>query len=54
MLTCSPVLPRTDYNPYSGELSLDFPRASHKCCGGLLADEMGLGTLFDASVKTHS
>ncbi|GAA5863251.1 hypothetical protein JCM1840_002523 [Sporobolomyces johnsonii] len=31
------------YNPYSGELSLDFPRASTKCRGGILADEMGLG-----------
>lgn len=26
------------YNPYSGELSLEFPRASKKCRGGILAD----------------
>lgn len=32
------------YNPYSGELSLDFPKASKKSGSGILADEMGLGT----------
>ena len=26
------------YNPYSGELSLIFPKASKKCLGGILAD----------------
>lgn len=26
------------YNPYSGELSLDFPQASKRCRGGILAD----------------
>ncbi|KAI5480346.1 hypothetical protein MNV49_000921 [Pseudohyphozyma bogoriensis] len=31
------------YNPYSGDLSLDFPRASKRCGSGILADEMGLG-----------
>ena len=31
------------YNPYSGELSLEFPTASTSCRGGILADEMGLG-----------
>ncbi|PLW17625.1 hypothetical protein PCANC_15420 [Puccinia coronata f. sp. avenae] len=31
------------YNPYMGELSFQFPRASRKCQGGILADEMGLG-----------
>jgi DNA repair protein RAD5 len=30
-------------NPYSGELSLDFPRQEQNCLGGILADEMGLG-----------
>ncbi|BGP15266.1 DNA helicase rad5 [Rhodosporidiobolus nylandii] len=39
------------YNPYSGELSLIFPRASTKCRGGILADEMGLGkTIMIASL----
>lgn len=39
------------YNPYSGELSLVFPRASTKCRGGILADEMGLGkTIMVASL----
>jgi DNA repair protein RAD5 len=26
------------YSPYSGELSLKFPKASKKCRGGILAD----------------
>ena len=30
-------------NPYSGELSLDFPVQEQNCLGGILADEMGLG-----------
>ncbi|GAA5823645.1 hypothetical protein JCM11251_000709 [Rhodosporidiobolus azoricus] len=39
------------YNPYSGELSLLFPRASSHCRGGILADEMGLGkTIMVASL----
>lgn len=25
------------FNPYSGELSLDFPRATRNCRGGILA-----------------
>lgn len=28
------------YSPYSGALSLDFPKASKRCKGGILADEM--------------
>lgn len=31
-------------NPYSGDLSLDFPKQEQHCLGGILADEMGLGT----------
>jgi DNA repair protein RAD5 len=31
------------FNPYSGELSLDFPKAERRCKGGILADEMGMG-----------
>lgn len=30
-------------NPYSGELSIEFPRQEQNCLGGILADEMGLG-----------
>ncbi|SCV70982.1 BQ2448_3744 [Microbotryum intermedium] len=30
------------YNPFSGELSLEFPKATNGCRGGILADEMGL------------
>ncbi|KAK9248980.1 SNF2 family N-terminal domain-containing protein [Lipomyces tetrasporus] len=30
-------------NPYSGELSLDFPKIQQSSLGGILADEMGLG-----------
>ncbi|GMK59160.1 hypothetical protein CspeluHIS016_0701750 [Cutaneotrichosporon spelunceum] len=31
------------WNPYSGELSLDFPRAENTARGGILADAMGMG-----------
>ncbi|CED83673.1 dna repair protein rad5 [Phaffia rhodozyma] len=31
------------YNPYSGELSLKFPRVDQVCRGGILADSMGMG-----------
>lgn len=37
------------YNPYSGELSLEFPKASKSTRGGILADEQGLG-----KVSLHS
>ncbi|TFY83512.1 hypothetical protein EWM64_g492 [Hericium alpestre] len=30
------------FNPYSGELSLEFPKAERKCRGGILADGMSL------------
>lgn len=30
------------FNPYSGELSLDFPKAERNCRGGILADEISL------------
>lgn len=29
------------WNPYSGELSLEFPRAENTARGGILADAMG-------------
>ena len=31
------------FNPYSGELSLEYPKAQRNCKGGILADEMGMG-----------
>jgi DNA repair protein RAD5 len=37
-------------NPYSGELSLDFPRQEQNCLGGILADEMGLGKTSESSL----
>jgi DNA repair protein RAD5 len=42
-------------NPYSGELSLDFPVQDQHCLGGILADEMGLGKTIQmlALIHTH-
>ncbi|KAG2022727.1 DNA repair protein RAD5 [Coprinopsis cinerea AmutBmut pab1-1] len=31
------------FNPYSGELSLEFPKSERRCRGGILADGMGMG-----------
>ncbi|KAL8292853.1 hypothetical protein RQP46_000547 [Phenoliferia psychrophenolica] len=44
------------YNPYSGELSLDFPKASKRCGSGILADEMGLGKtiMVSALIQTNT
>ncbi|GAA6039077.1 hypothetical protein JCM8097_005308 [Rhodosporidiobolus ruineniae] len=42
------------YNPYSGDLSLIFPRASTKCRGGILADEMGLGKTIMVASLLHT
>ncbi|KAG8862978.1 DNA helicase rad5 [Tulasnella sp. 330] len=42
------------YNPYSGELSLDFPRAERDCKGGILADEMGMGKSIMVSALLHT
>ncbi|KKY16647.1 putative dna repair protein rad5 [Diplodia seriata] len=39
-------------NPYSGELSLDFPMQEQNCLGGILADEMGLGKTIEMLKKT--
>ncbi|KAE8350971.1 SNF2 family N-terminal domain-containing protein, partial [Aspergillus coremiiformis] len=41
-------------NPYSGELSLDFPVQEHNCLGGILADEMGLGKTIEMLSLVHS
>ncbi|ORY17166.1 SNF2 family N-terminal domain-domain-containing protein [Clohesyomyces aquaticus] len=41
-------------NPYSGELSLEFPRQEQNCLGGILADEMGLGKTIEMLSLIHS
>lgn len=41
-------------NPYSGELSLDFPAQEHHCLGGILADEMGLGKTIEMLSLIHT
>ncbi|OIW34148.1 RAD5-like protein [Coniochaeta ligniaria NRRL 30616] len=41
-------------NPYSGDLSLDFPRQEQHCLGGILADEMGLGKTIQMLSLVHS
>nr|POE62383.1 dna repair protein rad5 [Quercus suber] len=41
-------------NPYSGELSLDFPVQEQTCLGGILADEMGLGKTIEMLSLIHS
>jgi DNA repair protein RAD5 len=42
------------FNPYSGELSLDFPKAERKLKGGILADEMGMGKTIMLSALIHT
>lgn len=41
-------------NPYSGELSLDFPVQEQTCLGGILADEMGLGKTIEMLSLIHT
>jgi DNA repair protein RAD5 len=41
-------------NPYSGELSLNFPIQEQNCLGGILADEMGLGKTIEMMSLVHS
>jgi DNA repair protein RAD5 len=41
-------------NPYSGEMSLEFPRQEQNCLGGILADEMGLGKTIEMMALIHS
>ncbi|KAG0258506.1 DNA helicase rad5 [Mortierella polycephala] len=40
-------------NPYSGEMSLDFPTSDQLCRGGILADEMGLGKTIEILGLIH-
>lgn len=49
-------LPGFYVNPYSGELSLDFPVQEQNCLGGILADEMGLGKTIEmlSLIHTHT
>ena len=41
-------------NPYSGELSRDFPVQEQNCLGGILADEMGLGKTIEMLSLMHT
>ncbi|KAJ5098557.1 DNA repair protein rad5 [Penicillium argentinense] len=41
-------------NPYSGDLSVDFPAQEQRCLGGILADEMGLGKTIEMLSLVHS
>ena len=41
-------------NPYSGELSLEFPMQEQHCLGGILADEMGLGKTIEMLSLMHT
>ncbi|KAJ5977910.1 hypothetical protein N7501_001252 [Penicillium viridicatum] len=41
-------------NPYSGDLSVDFPAQEQHCRGGILADEMGLGKTIEMLSLVHS
>ncbi|KAL4957723.1 SNF2 family N-terminal domain-containing protein [Aspergillus filifer] len=52
-----PVIEGIDHfyvNPYSGELSLEFPAQEQNCLGGILADEMGLGKTIEMLSLVHS
>lgn len=54
------VLPEVDgikcfyVNPYSGEMSLEFPVQEQNCLGGILADEMGLGKTIEMLSLIHT
>ncbi|WYZ39745.1 hypothetical protein EsH8_IV_000086 [Colletotrichum jinshuiense] len=41
-------------NPYSGDVSLDFPVQEQNCLGGILADEMGLGKTIQMLSLVHT
>ncbi|KAF5566119.1 DNA repair RAD5 [Fusarium phyllophilum] len=46
--------PKFYVNPYSGDLSLDFPVQEQHCLGGILADEMGLGKTIQMLSLMHT
>ncbi|KAF4982522.1 hypothetical protein FZEAL_1873 [Fusarium zealandicum] len=46
--------PKFYVNPYSGDLSLDFPVQEQHCLGGILADEMGLGKTIQMLSLVHT
>ncbi|KAG0266325.1 DNA helicase rad5 [Actinomortierella ambigua] len=47
--------PRRFYlNPYSSEMSLEFPTSAQACRGGILADEMGLGKTIEILSLIHA
>ncbi|KAF8940613.1 DNA repair protein, RAD5 [Dissophora ornata] len=41
-------------NPYSSEMSLEFPTSDQLCRGGILADEMGLGKTIEILSLVHT
>ncbi|KAF9931703.1 DNA helicase rad5 [Mortierella antarctica] len=41
-------------NPYSSEMSLEFPTSEQLCRGGILADEMGLGKTIEILSLVHA
>ena len=43
------------FNPYTGQISKELPRAAPDCLGGILADEMGLGktVMMISLILTH-
>lgn len=53
-LPCIADQPCFYMNPYSGDLSLDFPAQEQHCLGGILADEMGLGKTIQMLSLIHS
>ncbi|KAM7218382.1 DNA repair protein rad5 [Rhypophila decipiens] len=49
-----PDQPSFYLNPYSGDISLEFPQQEQHCLGGILADEMGLGKTIQMLSLVHS
>jgi DNA repair protein RAD5 len=41
------------FNPFTGKLTLEFPKEEH-CTGGILADDMGLGKTIEILSLIHS
>ncbi|TPX58926.1 hypothetical protein SpCBS45565_g07864 [Spizellomyces sp. 'palustris'] len=42
------------FNPYTGELTTEFPSAADRTRGGILADEMGLGKTLETLSLIHT